>query len=122
MLKFGDKIIYIEGVLVEIRDDGSAAIDLKGRLGYLEIPQWMLLHEHPLVVGQEFGWNMSFPEQLGPVAAPVRYPEITKAAEGETFVMEGRVNDVQDGFATHKLPGWFPIPHANVPHGLRNKE
>ena len=65
MLKFGDKIIYIEGVLVEIRDDGSAAIDLKGRLGYLEIPQWMLLHEHPLVVGQEFGWNMSFPEQLG---------------------------------------------------------
>ena len=78
---------------MEIRDDGSAAIDLKGRLGYLEIPQWMLLHEHPLVVGQEFGWNMSFPEQLGPVAAPVRYPEITKAAEGETFVMEGRVND-----------------------------
>ena len=66
MLKCGDKIIYIEGVLVEIRDDGSAAIDLKGRLGYLEIPQWMLLHEHPLVVGQEFGWNMSFPEQLGP--------------------------------------------------------
>ena len=66
MLKVGDKIIYIEGVLVEIRDDGSAAIDLKGRLGYLEIPQWMLLHEHPLVVGQEFGWNMSFPEQLGP--------------------------------------------------------
>ena len=66
MLKFGDKIIYIEGVLVEIRDDGSAAIDLKGRLGYLEIPQWMLLHDHPLVVGQEFGWNMSFPEQLGP--------------------------------------------------------
>ena len=51
---------------MEIRDDGSAAIDLKGRLGYLEIPQWMLLHEHPLVVGQEFGWNMSFPEQLGP--------------------------------------------------------
>ena len=74
MLKFGDKIIYIEGVLVEIRDDGSAAIDLKGRLGYLEIPQWMLLHEHPLVVGQEFGWNMSFPEQLGPVAAPVALP------------------------------------------------
>ena len=66
MLKFGDKIIYMEGVLVKIRDDGSAAIDLKGRLGYLEIPQWMLLHEHPLVVGQEFGWNMSFPEQLGP--------------------------------------------------------
>ena len=53
MLKFGDKIIYIEGVLVEIREDGSAAIDLKGRLGYLEIPQWMLLHEHPLVVWLE---------------------------------------------------------------------
>ena len=49
MLKFGDKIIYIEGVLVEIRDDGSAAIDLKGRLGYLEIPQWMLLHELSLI-------------------------------------------------------------------------
>lgn len=113
MLKFGDKIIYIEGVLVEIRDDGSAAIDLKGRLGYLEVPQWMLLHEHPLVVGQEFGWNMSFPEQLGPVAAPVRYPEITKVAEGETFVMEGRVNDVQDGATGLQLtncPGGFRFP------------
>ena len=36
MLKFGDKIIYIEGVLVEIRDElPAAAIDLKGRSSLL---------------------------------------------------------------------------------------
>ena len=39
--------------------------------------------------------------------------EITKAAEGETFVMEGRVNDVQDGATGLQLtncPGGFRFP------------
>ena len=31
-LKYGDKIIYMEGVIVEIHD-GCVAVDLKGRLG-----------------------------------------------------------------------------------------
>ena len=57
-MKYGDKIIYMEGVIVEIHD-GCVGIDLKGRLGYLD---------YPLVVGQEVGWNMSFVEQLGPDA------------------------------------------------------
>ena len=47
-LNYGDRIIYMEGVVVDI-DDCSISVDLKG-------PK----------VGQEFGWNMSFPEQLGP--------------------------------------------------------
>ena len=33
-MKYGDKIIYMEGVIVEIHD-GCVGIDLKGRLGYL---------------------------------------------------------------------------------------
>lgn len=64
-LKYGDKIIYMEGVVVEIHD-GCVAVDLKGRLGYLKVPMRMLLTDYELKVGQEVGWNMSFPEQLGP--------------------------------------------------------
>ncbi|MDR1017438.1 MAG: hypothetical protein LBM02_01915 [Lachnospiraceae bacterium] len=62
-LNYGDKIIYMEGVIVEVHE-GSVAIDLKGRLGYLEIPLRMLITDYPIKVGQEVGWNMSFPEQL----------------------------------------------------------
>lgn len=96
MLKFGDKTIYMEGVLVELKD-GFAAMDLKGRLGWLKIPEALLLHPRPLIVGQEFGWTMSFPEQLAPGPAPVTYPPVTAPAEDELFVMEGRVNDILDG-------------------------
>ena len=66
-MKYGDKIIYVEGVIVEIHD-GCVGIDLKGRLGFLKIPMRMLITDYPLVVGQEVGWNMSFVEQLGPEA------------------------------------------------------
>ena len=50
-MKYGDKIIYMEGVIVEIHD-GCVGIDLKGRLGYLKIPMRMLITDYPLVVGQ----------------------------------------------------------------------
>lgn len=62
-MKYGDKIIYMEGVIVEVHD-GCVGIDLKGRLGYLKIPMRMLLSDYEIKVGQEVGWNMSFPEQL----------------------------------------------------------
>ena len=52
-LNYGDKIIYMEGVIVDV-DDCSISVDLKGRLGFFKAK-----------VGQEVGWNMSFPEQLG---------------------------------------------------------
>jgi hypothetical protein len=64
-LQFGDKIIRMEGVIVEVHD-GCVGIDLKGRLGYLKIPMRMLITDYPLAVGQEVAWNMSFIEQLGP--------------------------------------------------------
>lgn len=64
-IKYGDKIIYMEGVIVEVHD-GCVGIDLKGRLGYLKVPMRMLISDYELKVGQEVGWNMSFPEQLGP--------------------------------------------------------
>ncbi len=66
-LKFGDRIIRMEGVIVEVHD-GCVGVDLKGRLGYLKIPMRMLITDYPLVVGQEVAWNMSFVEQLGPEA------------------------------------------------------
>lgn len=64
-MKYGDKIIKMEGIIVEVHD-GCVAIDLKGRLGYLKVPMRMMITDYPLVVGQEVAWNMSFVEQLGP--------------------------------------------------------
>lgn len=64
-LKYGEKIIYMEGIIVEVHD-GSVSIDLKGRLGYLEIPLRMIISDTELKVGQSVGFNMSFIEQLGP--------------------------------------------------------
>lgn len=66
-MKYGDKIIRMEGIIVEVYA-GSVAIDLKGRLGYLKIPMRMLITDYPIKVGQEVAWNMSFIEQLGPEA------------------------------------------------------
>lgn len=66
-MKYGDKIIKMEGIIVEVMD-GAVAIDLKGRLGYLKIPMRMLITDYPIKVGQEVAWNMSFIEQLGPDA------------------------------------------------------
>lgn len=62
-LKYGDKIIEMQGILVEIHD-GCVAIDLKGRLGYLKVPMRMLITDYPLKVGQEVGFKMSFVEIL----------------------------------------------------------
>ena len=46
-LKYGDKIIRMEGVIVEVHD-GCVGVDLKGRLGFLKIPMRMLITEHEL--------------------------------------------------------------------------
>ena len=54
-MKYGDKIIYMEGVIVEVTD-GAVGIDLKGRLGYLKIPMRMLITDYEIKVGQEVGF------------------------------------------------------------------
>ena len=65
MAKYTDKIIYMEGIIVEVHD-GAVGIDLKGRLGFLKIPMQMLISDYEIKVGQEVGFNMSFIEQLSP--------------------------------------------------------
>ena len=65
MPKYTDKLIYMEGVIVEVHD-GAVGIDLKGRLGFLKIPMRMLISDYEIKVGQEVGFNMSFIEQLSP--------------------------------------------------------
>lgn len=62
-LKYGDKIIEMQGVIIEVHD-GCVAVDLKGRLGYLKVPMRMLITDYPLKVGQEVGFKMSFVEVL----------------------------------------------------------
>ena len=65
MAKYTDKIIYMEGIIVEVHD-GAVGIDLKGRFGFLKIPMRMLISDYEIKVGQEVGFNMSFIEQLSP--------------------------------------------------------
>lgn len=62
-LKYGDKIIEMQGVIVEVHE-GSVSIDFKGRLGFLKIPMRMLITDYPIKVGQEVGLKMSFIEVL----------------------------------------------------------
>ena len=64
-MKYDDKLITMEGVIVEVHD-GCVGIDLKGRLGYMKIPMRMLITDYEIKVGQEVGFKMSFVEQLGP--------------------------------------------------------
>ena len=64
-MKYGDKIIKMEGIIVEVLDEG-VGIDLKGRLGYLLVPMRMIISDTELKVGQTVAWNMSFIEQEGP--------------------------------------------------------
>lgn len=62
-MSYQDKIIYIEGVIVDF-DDGSVSIDLKGRLGFMKLPRRMVISDYDFQIGQEIGLNMSFPEVL----------------------------------------------------------
>ena len=55
-LHYGDKIIYMDGVIVAVADC----------LGFFKAPKRMFICDTEPIVGQEVGWNMSFPEQLGP--------------------------------------------------------
>ncbi|HSN58758.1 MAG TPA: CBO2463/CBO2479 domain-containing protein [Clostridiaceae bacterium] len=83
-LKYGDKIIEMQGVIVELHD-GCVAIDFKGRLGYLKVPMRMLISDYPLKVGQEIGLRMSFVEVLSEEVNEkyVSNMEIRKRKEGK---------------------------------------
>ena len=64
-MKYGDKIIRMEGVIVAVRD-GAIDVDLMGRLGFISVPKRMVISDYDLEVGQTVSWNMSFLEQNGP--------------------------------------------------------
>ncbi|MBQ6621343.1 MAG: hypothetical protein IJH75_00725 [Mogibacterium sp.] len=76
-MKYGDKIIRMEGIIVEVHD-GSIAVDLKGRLGYLRVPKRMVISDYDLKVGQTVAWNMSFIEQEGPEVNEKYFSNIDK--------------------------------------------
>lgn len=62
-MKYGDKIIYMEGIIVDF-DDCSVSVDFKGRLGFLKVPKRMLITDYPIEIGLEVAMNMSFVEVL----------------------------------------------------------
>ena len=80
MRKYTDRLISMEGIIVEVHD-GEVGIDLKGRLGFLKIPMRMLISDHEIKVGQEVGFNMSFIEQLGPAVNEKYVSNIQKHKE-----------------------------------------
>lgn len=83
-MNYGDKIIKMEGVIVEVKD-GCVAMDFKGRLGYLKVPMRMLITDYALKVGQEVAFNMSFPEVISEEVNEkyVSNLEIRKRKEGK---------------------------------------
>lgn len=87
-MKYGDKVIYMEGVIVEVHD-GSVGIDLKGRLGYIEVPMRMLITDYEIKVGQEVGFNMSFIEQLGPDVNEKYVSNIKEIKQQKENLMKG---------------------------------
>ena len=104
-MKYGDRIIKMEGVIVELRDE-IVVIDLKGRLGYLEVPKRMMIAEYPLMVGQEVLWDMSFVEQLG------KQPEDDQSV-GEIKTVYGSISEVHDGCVASEFEnglGHFKVP------------
>lgn len=52
-----------EGVIVDITG-ASVVIDLKGRMGRLEVPKRMVITQYDMQVGQEVAFLMSYPEVL----------------------------------------------------------
>ena len=104
-MKYGDRIIKMEGVIVEICE-GNVAIDLKGRLGYLKAPMRMLITEYPLKVGQEVAWDMSFVEQLAGPEVDVKPVENLETIKGTVCeVHDGCVaSDFEDGLGFFKTP------------------
>ena len=62
-MKYGDRLIKMQGVIVKLTD-GGVSMDLKGRLGHLTVPMRMLITDYELKVGQEVEFNMSFPEVM----------------------------------------------------------
>lgn len=64
-LKYISSERFFEGIVVEV-DDGSVTIDLKGRMGQLKVPRRLVITEYEILVGQEVGFMMTYPEILGP--------------------------------------------------------
>lgn len=75
-MKYGDKIIRMEGIIVKITD-GAVDMDLMGRIGFLSVPKRMIISEYPLEVGQMVAFNMSFIEQEGPEVNEKYFNNIT---------------------------------------------
>jgi len=64
-LKYISSERFFEGIVVEV-NDCSVTIDLKGRMGELKVPRRLVITEYEILVGQEVGFMMTYPEILGP--------------------------------------------------------
>ncbi|AKA71109.1 hypothetical protein Ccar_21405 [Clostridium carboxidivorans P7] len=82
-LKYGDQVREMQGVIVEVTD-GSVAIDFKGRLGYLKIPNRMIISDYPMKVGQEVGLYMTYVEVLSDKVNEKYISNIEKRKEGNS--------------------------------------
>lgn len=82
-LKYSDQVREMQGVIVEVTD-GSVAIDFKGRLGYLKVPNRMIISDYPMKVGQEVGLYMTYVEVLSDKVNEKYISNIEKRKEGNS--------------------------------------
>ena len=92
-LRYGKSVNYYEGIVVEDRGD-VVTLDVKGRLGYMELAKDMFIAEHPFKLGQVVGWKMSFLEQL-PTNANDEYVSGVMNSDNTMYV-EATVSLVED--------------------------
>ncbi|BDR57614.1 CBO2463/CBO2479 domain-containing protein [Xylocopilactobacillus apicola] len=62
-LKYASTETVWQGVIIELTD-ASVVIDLKGRMGRLEVPKRMVITEYEMRIGQEVAFLMSYPEVI----------------------------------------------------------
>lgn len=80
-LKYGDQVREMQGVIVEVHE-GCVAIDFKGRLGHLRLPNRMVITDYPLKVGQEVGLYMTYVEVLSEEINDKYVKNLDKRKEG----------------------------------------
>lgn len=62
-LKFKDKQILMEGIVIE-KNDCAVTVDLKDGIGHFKVPMRMLISDNHVELGQTVGFMMSYPEVL----------------------------------------------------------
>ncbi|MBM7622533.1 CBO2463/CBO2479 domain-containing protein [Sporohalobacter salinus] len=60
-MNYPNQTIKFKGIITEVTD-GSVALDIDGRLGFIKVPKRMVISDKPLEIGQSVSLRMSYIE------------------------------------------------------------